>query len=30
VLGVREDLLVGELPHHLGDRALLVCHLGHL
>ncbi len=23
VLGVREDLLVGELPHHLADRALL-------
>jgi hypothetical protein len=28
VLGVRQDLLVGELVHHLGDRLLLVGHLG--
>ncbi len=27
VLGVRQDLLVGELMHHLGDRLLLVGHL---
>ena len=28
VLGVRQDLLVGELVDHLGDRPLLVGHLG--
>ena len=28
VLGVRDDLLVGELVDHLADRALLVCLLG--
>jgi hypothetical protein len=27
VLGVGEDLLVGELAHHLGDRTLLVGHV---
>ena len=28
VLGVGQDLLVGELVHHLGDRPLLVGHVG--
>ena len=28
VLGVRQNLLVGELMHHLGDGLLLVGHLG--